>query len=320
VRGRVGALIEIAAGFHQDLTGRENVFLQGAIMGMRRSEIARKFDEIVEFAGVSEFIDTPVKRYSSGMNARLGFSIAAHLDPDVLIIDEVLAVGDVKFQQKAYDRIQRMVRSGIPVVIVSHQLDRIVSLCTEAILLHRGTIARQGTPAEVVAAYAMEGSTSSDAGADARTNDPIVIRDVTVDGSTPVRSGDWISVELDGAVRYHDPLVEHSVAMTVRAAHNGEVMYWTTTSQCHVPLPPPGDFAISVGLQANLPPGVYTLETAVWNETSEDYRHPGPNAQFQVVPADTNFKGVAQLNPRFAVRGAERRAEGGAARLVGAPR
>jgi lipopolysaccharide transport system ATP-binding protein len=106
VRGRVGALIEVAAGFHPDLTGRENIFLQGAIMGMRRAEIARKLDEIVDFAGVGDFIDTPVKRYSTGMNARLGFSIAAHLDPDVLIIDEVLSVGDSAFQDRCVRRME----------------------------------------------------------------------------------------------------------------------------------------------------------------------------------------------------------------------
>lgn len=104
VRGRVGALVEIASGFHADLTGRENVFMQAAIMGMKRVEVQRKFDEIVDFAGVGEFIDTPVKRYSSGMNARLGFSVAAHLDPDVLLIDEVLSVGDLSFQEKCYER------------------------------------------------------------------------------------------------------------------------------------------------------------------------------------------------------------------------
>src|SRR5213082_2142763 len=104
MRGRVGALIEVAAGFHPDLTGRENVFLQGAVMGMKRAEIQMRFDEIVDFAGVSEFIDTPVKRYSSGMNARLGFSIAAHLMPDVLIIDEVLSVGDMAFQERCFER------------------------------------------------------------------------------------------------------------------------------------------------------------------------------------------------------------------------
>src|SRR5438034_8166142 len=126
VRGRAGALIEVAAGFHPDLTGRENVYLQGAIMGMKRAEIVRKFAEIVEFAGVSDFVDTQVKHYSSGMQARLGFAVAAHLEPEVLLIDEVLAVGDLAFQHKVFERLKAMVRREIPVVIVSHQLDRVV--------------------------------------------------------------------------------------------------------------------------------------------------------------------------------------------------
>lgn len=137
VRGRVGALIEVAAGFHPDLTGRENVFLQGAIMGMRRDEIRRRFDEIVEFANVAEFIDTPVKRYSSGMHARLGFSIAAHLDPDVLIIDEVLSVGDMAFQQKCVDRAKEYRRRGIAIVFVSHNLQAVTELCNRAVYLAR---------------------------------------------------------------------------------------------------------------------------------------------------------------------------------------
>src|SRR5438067_12787491 len=153
VVGRVGALIEVSAGFHGDLTGRENVFLQGAIMGMRSKQTERKFDEIVEFSGIEEFIDTPVKRYSSGMNARLGFSIAAHLEPDVLIIDEVLAVGDLTFQERAFGRIRELAGSGLPVVIVSHQLERIVELCSEAILLRRGEAVYRGTPTETIAAY-----------------------------------------------------------------------------------------------------------------------------------------------------------------------
>ena len=118
IRGRVGTLIEIAAGFHQDLTGAENIFLQGCIMGMTRKEIAARFDDIIAFSELAEFIDTPVKRYSSGMNARLGFAIAAHMSPDVLVVDEVLAVGDWRFQKKAFDRIGEMMRRGIPVVVV----------------------------------------------------------------------------------------------------------------------------------------------------------------------------------------------------------
>jgi lipopolysaccharide transport system ATP-binding protein len=152
VRGRVGALIEVAAGFHPDLTGRENVFLQGAIMGMKRSEISRKFDEIVEFAGVREFVDTPVKRYSSGMNARLGFSIAAHLDPDVLLIDEVLSVGDMAFQQRCVKRMAEFKRQGVTIVFVSHNLQAIADLCERALYLH-GNVRSLGSTAKVIETY-----------------------------------------------------------------------------------------------------------------------------------------------------------------------
>jgi lipopolysaccharide transport system ATP-binding protein len=153
VTGRVGALIEVAAGFHPDLTGRENVYLQGAIMGMRRAEIAESFDAIVDFAGLEPFIDTPVKRYSSGMNARLGFSIAAHLHPDVLLIDEVLAVGDRAFQQKCYARMKEFRRQGAAVVFVSHHLPAVAELCTEALLLDQGKTVKLGAPRDVIAAY-----------------------------------------------------------------------------------------------------------------------------------------------------------------------
>jgi lipopolysaccharide transport system ATP-binding protein len=153
VRGRAGALIEVAAGFHPDLTGRENVYLQGAIMGMKRAEIARKFDEIVAFAGVGEFIDTQVKRYSSGMNARLGFSIAAHLDPDVLLIDEVLSVGDAAFQDRCVERMRELIDRGIPLVFISHNLPAILDLCTRAIVVDHGTIRFDGTPAAAIQEY-----------------------------------------------------------------------------------------------------------------------------------------------------------------------
>jgi len=152
VRGRVGALIEVAAGFHPDLTGRENVYLQGAIMHMKRAEIARKFDAIVEFAGLGPFIDTPVKRYSSGMNARLGFSIAAHLEPDVLLIDEVLAVGDMGFQERCVERMHAFKRDGVAIVFVSHNLQAVATLCERAIFLQRDVRA-QGPSLEVIGKY-----------------------------------------------------------------------------------------------------------------------------------------------------------------------
>lgn len=153
VRGRAGALIEVSAGFHPDLTGRENVYLQGAIMGMKRAQIRAHFDSIVDFAGIGEFIDTPVKRYSSGMNARLGFAIAAHLDPDVMIIDEVLSVGDAAFQERCTQRMLEMVKSGVPVVFVSHNLPAVLELCTRVIVVNKGTKVYEGPPADAIQFY-----------------------------------------------------------------------------------------------------------------------------------------------------------------------
>ncbi len=138
VKGSLSALIEVSAGFHPDLTGRENIFLSGAILGMSREAIRAKFDEIVEFSGLAEFIDTPVKRYSSGMFARLGFSVAAHVEPDVLIIDEVLSVGDYLFQQKCVERMHTVLANGATIVFVSHNLRAVSDLCTRSLLLNRG--------------------------------------------------------------------------------------------------------------------------------------------------------------------------------------
>jgi len=153
IKGRVGALIEVAAGFYPDLTGRENIFLQGAIMGMRRAQIEARFDEIVEFSGVSAFIDTQVKRYSSGMQARLGFSVAAHMDPDVLIVDEVLSVGDMSFQAKCLDRMRQQIGAGVTVVFVSHNLQAVANLCSRCIVLGGGTLLFDGQPEEGLSVY-----------------------------------------------------------------------------------------------------------------------------------------------------------------------
>jgi|SRR5579859_1066352 len=138
VKGRLSTLIELGAGFHPDLTGRENIYLNGTILGMKRAEIARKFDQIVEFSELHEFIDTPVKRYSSGMYARLGFSVAAHVDPEVLIIDEVLSVGDYHFQQKCFDKMREFVKKGASLIFVSHNMTAVSTLCSSALLLRNG--------------------------------------------------------------------------------------------------------------------------------------------------------------------------------------
>lgn len=151
--GRVRSLLEVGTGFHPELTGRENIFLNGAILGMRRGEIARKFDEIVDFAGVEKFIETPVKRYSSGMYVRLAFAVAAHLEPEILLVDEVLAVGDTQFYQKSTDKMRELNQRGMTIVLVSHQMWLIQTVCTRGILLKHGRIAEQGRPQVVIDAY-----------------------------------------------------------------------------------------------------------------------------------------------------------------------
>jgi lipopolysaccharide transport system ATP-binding protein len=153
VTGRLSSLIELGAGFHYDLTGRENIYLNGVILGMKKSEIDKKFDQIVEFSGISEFIDTPVKRYSSGMYARLGFAIAAHVEPDILLVDEVLSVGDYVFQRKCIDKIHEILRSGATVIFISHNMESVISLCSRAILLRKGEIIKEGNPNEVTSEY-----------------------------------------------------------------------------------------------------------------------------------------------------------------------
>lgn len=153
INGRLSALIEVGSGFHPELTGRENVYLNGSILGMRRREITAKLDSIIDFAGVRQFIDVPVKRYSSGMYVRLGFSIAAHLEPDVLLLDEVLAVGDAAFQAKCFQRIDELKKAQTTIVFISHDLASVERLCDRVVLMQRGQIAAEGRPREVIAEY-----------------------------------------------------------------------------------------------------------------------------------------------------------------------
>ena len=157
VVGRVGSLLEVGTGFHPDLTGRENIFLNGAILGMRRTETTRKFDEIVAFAEVERFLDTQVKHYSSGMYLRLAFAVAAHLEPDILLVDEVLAVGDLEFQRKCIGKMGRVAGEGRTVIFVSHNMAAVRTLCRSALVLDAGQVVRQGEPGECIAYYVTHG-------------------------------------------------------------------------------------------------------------------------------------------------------------------
>jgi len=153
LHGRVGTLLEVGTGFHPELTGRENIYLNGTILGMKRSEIERKFDEIVDFAEVERFIDTPVKHYSSGMYLRLAFAVAAHLDPEILIVDEVLAVGDAQFQKKCLGKMEDVANQGRTVLFVSHNMAAVRTLCTQTVLLRNGTVAGIGPTDQVIGQY-----------------------------------------------------------------------------------------------------------------------------------------------------------------------
>jgi lipopolysaccharide transport system ATP-binding protein len=165
LRGRVASLLEVGTGFHPELTGRENIYLNGAILGMSRVEIKRKFDEIVEFSEIGKFLDTPVKRYSSGMYVRLAFAVAAHLEPEILIVDEVLAVGDAEFQKKCLGKMEDVsTKEGRTVILVSHQMPAIQNLCTRCILMDRGRLIQQGPTEEIVNAYMSNGASLAQGG------------------------------------------------------------------------------------------------------------------------------------------------------------
>jgi len=301
VRGRVGALIEISAGFHPDLTGRENLYLQGAILGMSREEVARKMDAIIDFAGIPDFIDTPVKRYSSGMNARLGFAIAAHVDPDVLLIDEVLAVGDFAFQQKCFERLAEFRRSGAAIVFVSHSMQAIVSLCDRAVLLRPGRGPIVGPVGEVAAMYASP---------DGQAVDPRIM----VESVRLAERGTFASIKsavspgaalsLDASIRVNTPLPRCRVGFEI-IRQDGLVIF---NGSPMVDGEPPIDLDrgqalhFKINFRANVLRGTYriVLHVTDTNKLWEPIAISGL-ASF-VVHETTRVAGCAELEPMYELR------------------
>ena len=166
LKGKVASILEVGTGFHHELTGKDNIYLNGSVMGMKKNEIDAKYDEIIEFSGINEYIDTPIKRYSSGMRVRLAFSVAAHLDPDILIVDEVLAVGDAEFQKKCLGKIGDVAQSGRTVFFVSHDLNAVMSLCNRVIWIDKGKLMNDGEPKKVIQSYIDSASKISDSTVD----------------------------------------------------------------------------------------------------------------------------------------------------------
>jgi ABC-type polysaccharide/polyol phosphate transport system ATPase subunit len=292
-RGRIGALIELSAGFHFELTGRDNIYLQGAVLGMRRAEIASKFDEIVAFAELAESIDSPVKHYSSGMIARLGFAIAAHLEPDLLLIDEVLAVGDLAFQQKAFARIQEVVGRGAPAVVVSHQLNQIMQLCDQAILLSRGVVVCSGSPAECVATYVSEGAPR-----DAEGASQIQLTAITGPFPPHVAPGDRLRLCVHGAVLEPNGGANAAVGVRVRVLPREEIVFAANTAGCGLKLPDHGPFDLEIDLQMNVGPGTYRAQAVAWDLRKGWEMSRGPSTLIGVDP-ERSVAGLVFVAPHM---------------------
>jgi lipopolysaccharide transport system ATP-binding protein len=260
VRGRAAALIEVAAGFHPDLTGRENVFLQGAIMGMTRQEIRRKLDAIVEFAGTADFMDTPVKRYSNGMNARLGFSIAAHLDPEVLLIDEVLAVGDMAFQERCYQRMHAFKQNGVAIVFVSHNLSAVADLCDRVGVLVRGQLQTIAPPQAAFEAYARHTAAVPAVGLTPAAG-TLTISNGHSEPVSRIDAGDEVIVRASMPAPSSSSAV--SSGIRIRRVETGEAVFLTSSPSVGCPLvslPRAGLLDAEWRFKANLSRGHYYVE------------------------------------------------------------
>jgi lipopolysaccharide transport system ATP-binding protein len=267
IYGRVGSLLEVGTGFHHELTGRENIYLNGAILGMRRADIARRFDEIVEFAGIERFLDTPVKHYSSGMYMRLAFAVAAHLEPDIVLVDEVLAVGDAGFQKKCLGKMSEVAREGRTVLFVSHNLGAIVRLCGECLWLEQGQIRMQGGPAEVIGAYTREGLTDQAerrwAAEDAPGDNTLKLRGVRIcqPSGTPTATLDITKpFEIEVETEALQPLPEAHISLRLISADGQVVIHTADVMNPRLASRPPGRSVSRCRLPAHaLNAGTYVL-------------------------------------------------------------
>lgn len=295
LRGRVASLLEVGTGFHPELTGRENVFLNGAILGMSRREIRAKFDEIVAFADVERFLDTPVKRYSSGMYVRLAFAVAAHLEPEILVVDEVLAVGDAAFQRKCIGKMSEVGRSGRTVLFVSHNMAAVRLLCQRGIVLERGQVTHDGTIESAVAAYLSKGEAECDASwrRSVDSKAPIYFESVEarLEGAQPAHR---LSLRLH--LRSRGPHKPAFLAADIHDGLGGTIMQAEPTSlgflaanrslhdvTVHIDLPPmvPGAYPVSLWV------GSHNTETYDWARSCvrfEITQSPSPGRTFPYTP------------------------------------
>jgi lipopolysaccharide transport system ATP-binding protein len=315
IRGRIASLLEVGTGFHQELTGRENVYLNGAILGMSRGEIRQKFDEIVAFAGVDKFIDTPVKRYSSGMQLRLAFAVAAHLEPEILLIDEVLAVGDAEFQKKCLGKIGEIsAQGGRTVLFVSHQLGMVARLCRRAILMQGGSVAYSGATDQAIDNYLWRctGAAARRSADDPRLrNLPAAILNVALIGrdGRPTDQFAWhqpIRVRVEVAIRQHVGGMLLGIAPETR--HATRVTTWVARLADHVA---EGRETAEIELEVEpriIAPGGYTLTIALFEPKSAVYHKLEGECPFLIVDSGSHMAefsdvdyGVAIIPARWSV-------------------
>jgi ABC-type polysaccharide/polyol phosphate transport system ATPase subunit len=302
VRGRLSALIEVGAGFHPDLTGRENIYLNGTILGMNRAEIDRKFDAIVEFCGLADFIDTPVKRYSTGMYARLGFSVAAHVDPDILIVDEVLSVGDMAFQNRCLERMNEIIRGGSTVIFVSHNLQAIAELCPRAVLLETGRVASIGPSQETIKTYLQRAELERWS----RASD-LVVSEVNVRGSSGEKvafeSGEkiWVDIEIQSSCQSQP----FSVVLWVNDEKQYEAFH---TSTEYLGCPPvslkPGErFACTFEMDLNLAGGTFYFGIDLFRfDVEKVLYHLFPAATI-FIKSHPDIRGIVDTHPKIVAFG-----------------
>ena len=281
IRGRVGSLLEVGTGFSAELTGRENIYLNGAILGMKRREIEDRFDAIVEFSGVETFIDTPVKRYSSGMYVRLAFAVAAHFEPEILFVDEVLAVGDAEFQARCLGRMEEFGNSGRTVIFVSHNMQAVAQLCDRAILLEGGRLVREG-PSEEVVAYHLQtsagaGSTRTWSAHEAPGDDLVRLRSVRIvdeDGD----SVDYVDVRRPVGIELAFTVLHGGgppVVPKLKVTTAGRVAFnaMDIDPRWHDPAPP-GDYVATAWIPGNLMnEGLVSVDAAVCSIDSPKLHH-----------------------------------------------
>ncbi len=320
MNGRFSALIELGAGFHPELSGRENVFLNGTILGMRKAEIQKRFDDIVQFAGIEKFIDTPVKRYSSGMYARLGFSVAAHVDPQILLVDEVLAVGDMAFQKKCYERMQQLIQNGTTLIFVSHNMRAIQKVCERSLVLYRGQIAFTGSSADATAEYSnilrkaaadFQDVSSEDInegiGQQIMTHEAVIEKIEMIkqnnEPASTFTSGEDVTVR--AMISFSKDAPAPVIACSIRHP-DGQVVYDFTTEWAGIKTP---DFSamtsavIEFPLQLNLSAGSYFLGVNLaYKDLSKYYDRIDRGLDFVVV-SNSGARGFAELHAGFSVNG-----------------